>query len=190
MKIIISIVICAISFVSCNKIDSEDHLEILKDKFHGKYELVLSISKEHVDLNMDGIASNDLLSENPQLARSGIEIIIIDSDHHLFEEKWATENSQILRDDLFDPNKVYTTEGLYYGMYHNLFPFIFNEDFKTIKLLDGIYTNEVNTLISIESVAFEGNEIVKVTTIRKLYTKKGWVTTEIVSRYKRITVLT
>ena len=190
MKIILSIVICAVSFVSCNKIDSEDHLEILKDKFHGKYELVSSISKELLDLNMDGIASNDLLSENPQLARSGIEVFIIDSDHHLFEEKWATENHQISRDELFDPNKVYTTEGLYYGMYINMSSFIFNEDFKTIQLLDGVYTNEVNTLISFESVVFEGNEIVKVTTIRKLYTKKGWVTTEIISRYKRFTTLT
>ena len=179
-----------IFLISCNKNESNENLEQLKEKFHGKYEVISSISAYAVDLNMDGIASTDLLSENPEISSSGLELRILNTNNHLFEEKWPVETIVIPRGEVFDSTIYHPTYSIYYALYINTSSCRFNDDYKSIQLLEDFQQNSTNTLISMESITIEENETIKVITIRKLYTMKGWITTKIESRYKRYTTTT
>lgn len=190
MRIGLLITICAIFFISCSKNESKDRLEELKEKFHGKYELISSASKDAVDLNMDGNTSTNLLSENPEILNSGLEIRIINDNEHLFEEKWPVETIVIPRGETFDPTRYHSTYNILYASYINPSTCRFEDDLKSIQLLGDVQVNSTNKLINIESIIIEENEILKVTTIRKLYTMKGWITTQIESRYKRYSITT
>ncbi|MCZ4694600.1 hypothetical protein [Ancylomarina euxinus] len=178
-----------IFLISCNKKESKENLEQLYQKFNGNYELISSISKHAVDLNMDGRASTDLLSENPMLSESRLGIRILENDYHYFEEMWPMVSSQVRRDEVYDPNKVYSTYALSYDSYYNMSTCLFNNDYTSIQLLRDVQKDSVNTLISIESIIIEANEVIKVTAVRKLYTIEGWHTCQIESRYKRYTII-
>ncbi|PKQ63981.1 hypothetical protein BZG02_08185 [Labilibaculum filiforme] len=192
IKIGLLITICTIFLISCNQKESNEELEQLKleelkAKFHGDYKLISSDSEDAVDLNMDGTASTNLLLENPKLSESRLGIRILESvdGYHFFDEMWPMVSSQVRRDEVFDPNKVYSTYAISYDTYYNMSTCIFNEDYTSIQLLDAVKKDDVNTLISIEAIILEGNEIIKVKALRRLYTIKGWLTCQIESKYKR-----
>jgi len=197
MKIGLLITICAIFFISCCKNESNENLEQLKleelkASFHGNYELISSVSEDAVDLNMDGTNSSNLLLENPKLSESRLFIRILEAElgYHFFEEMWPMASSYVRRDEVYDPNKVYSTYALGYDSNVNSSICLFNDDCTSIQLLNDVKKDELNTLMSIESINIEENEIIKVTSIRRLYSIKGWVTTKIESRYKRYTIIT
>ncbi|MFA8433553.1 MAG: hypothetical protein ACEPOZ_03455 [Marinifilaceae bacterium] len=190
MKKGLLITICTIVFIGCNKKESNENFEQLKEEFHGKYELISSVSKDSIDLNMDGTASTNLLLENPQISNSSLEIRILNDQKQLFEEKWPVETILTPSGGTLDPGSYHSSYSILYALYINPFTCRFDDDFKSIHLLEDIRKNSTNTLISIESIIIEGNKTIKVTTIRKLYTKKGWITTKIESRYKRYTIIT
>jgi len=190
MKKGLLITICMISLIGCNKNESNENLEQLKEKFHGKYEVISSISKDAVDLNMDGIASTDLLSENPKISNAGLELRVLNTNEQLFEEKWPVETITIPRGEIFDSTSYHPTYSIYYAIHINPSFCRFDDDYKSIQLLEDFQQDWTNTLISIESIIIEENEIIKVTTIRKLYTLRGWIKTKIESRYKRYTIIT
>lgn len=190
MKKRLLITICAIFLISCNKNESNENLVQLKEKFQGKYEVISSISEDAVDLNMDGITSTDLLSENPDISNSGLELRIINDNEQLFEEKWRVETIVISRGEIFDSTNYHPTYSIYYALYSNPISCQFEDDYKSIHLLGDIQQNSTNTLISMESITIGENETIKVITIRKLYSMKGWIRTKIESRYKRYTTTT
>lgn len=190
MKKRLLITICAIFLISCNKNESNENLVQLKEKFQGKYEMISSISEDAVDLNMDGITSTDLLSENPEISNSGLELRIINENEQLFEEKWPVETIVIPRGEIFDSTSYHPTYSIYYALYSNPISCQFEDDYKSIHLLGDIQQNSTNTLISMESITIGENETIKVITIRKLYSMKGWIRTKIESRYKRYTTTT
>lgn len=189
MKKELLIALCVLIFASCSKDDAVEDSESLKAQFQGKYELISAESEIPVDMNMDGVNSTDLFKENTQLSEAAIMIKILDPEYeyHLFEEKWPMVSSQVSRDEAFDPNKEYTAYALGYDTYFNLGLFVFNADHTEIHLLEDPEKNSVNTLLSFESVMVQGNEQIKVITLRNLYTKKGWIRTKIVSKYRRYT---
>lgn len=189
MKKGLLLTLSTIILMSCTKNESNVNLAQLQDKFHGKYEVISSTSTDAVDLNMDGISSTDLLDENSEIARSGLEIRIYNDYSFSFEEKWPVEyfipgNAKV------DSTSYQSTFTINYALYCNVASFQFADHYKSIQLLGNLNQADVNTLKSVESIVIEENEIIKVTTIRKLYTKKGWVTTKIESRYKRYTSIT
>lgn len=153
--------------------------------------MISSVSEDALDLNMDGLTSTNLLLENAELSESFIGIRILDSelDYHFFEEMWPMASSQVSRNEIYDPKKVYSTDSLSYDSYYNTSTCLFNDDNTSIQLLDDVKKDAVNTLISIEEISVEENEIINVKTLRRLYTIKGWVTTKIESRYKRDTII-
>ena len=179
-----------IFLINCNKKESDEKLEQLKEKFHGKYEVISSISAYAVDLNMDGIVSTDLLSENPEISNSGLELRILNTNNQLFEEKWPVETIVVPRGEIFDSTSYHPNYSIYYALYSNPSSCRFDDNYKSIQLLGDFQQNSKNTLISIKSITIEENETIKVITIRKLYTMKGWITTKIESRYKRYTTTT
>ena len=190
MKRRLLITICSIFLISCNKNESNENFEQLKEKFQGKYEVISSISEDAVDLNMDRITSTDLLSENPEISNSGLELRLINDNEQLFEEKWPVETIVIPKGEIFDSTNYYPTYSIYYSLYCNPISCQFEDDYKSIHLLGDIQQNSTNTLISMESITIEENETIKVITIRKLYSMKGWIRTKIESRYKRYTTIT
>jgi hypothetical protein len=190
MKKGLLITICTIFLISCNKNKSNVDIEQLKEKFHGKYEVISSISEDAVDLNMDGTTSTDLLYENPEISNSGLELRILNDNEQLFEEKWPVETIVIPRGEIFDSTSFHPTYNIYYALYINPSSCRFDDVYKSIQLLDEFQQNSANTLISMESITIEENETIKVITIRKLYTMKGWITTKIETQYKRYTTTT
>lgn len=183
------IALCVLIFTSCSKDEVVEDSESLKAQFQGKYELISAESEIPVDMNMDGVSSTDLFKENAQLSEAGIMIRILDPkyEYHFFEEKWPMVSSQVSRDEVFDPNKEYSADALGYDTYFNLGLFVFNADHTEIHLLEDPEKNSVNTLLSFESVMVDGNEEIEVITHRNLYTRKGWIATKIVSKYRRYT---
>jgi hypothetical protein len=184
------ITICTIFLISCNKNESDEKLEQLKEKFHGKYEMISSTSMDAVDLNMDGITSTNLLSENPEISNSGLELRILNENEQLFEEKWPVESIVIPQGEIFDSNSYHSSYIINYALYINPSLCRFTDDYQSIELIGEIQQNSTNTLISIESIIIEENETIKVTSVRKLYTMIGWITTKIESRYTRYTIIT
>jgi hypothetical protein len=190
MKNGLLIIIFTILLVSCKKNDSNDDADLLKDQYHGKYEILSSFSEAPLDLNMDGISSNDLLSENAEISRSGLEIRIQSENSQLFDEKWPVESIVIPRGEKFDSTSYHSTYEVYYALYFNGLSCTINAKNRSIQLKDSPRQDQTNTLIEIESVSIELDNIIKVTALRKVYTKKGWVKTKIVSTYKRYTQIT
>ena len=198
MKIFLLFIACMFILVSCEKNESEDSKRpLLREKFNGKYELISSLSKTPVDLNNDGIESTNLLLENSMILFSEIEIRIPnESDSYLkdnefvFCEFWPTENDHRLKNK--EVITVYETRvyGSDYDIYGNTLIGVFAENLKncTINTLLDINDDGKNTLIEIKSIDIMENETIKVIVIRKLYTKNGWVISEIESLYKRYTV--
>jgi len=190
MRKVFSITICTILLISCEKNASNENFESLKEKFNGKYEIISSISKDAVDLNMDGIASTNLISENSEIFNAGLELKILNDSKLLFEDKWPVETILNTEDGIFDSTCYHPTYIISYSLYINPISCQFEDNYSSIKLLENIQQNSTNKLISIESITIEENETIKVITIRKLYTMKGWIKTKIESRYKRYTSLT
>ena len=200
MKNFLLFIACMFILVSCEKNESEvSKRPLLREKFNGKYELISSLSKTPVDLNNDGIESTNLLVENSMVLSSFIEIRIPnESDSYLkdnefvFCEFWPTENEHRLKNKEVIP--VYETPvfGMGYDIYGNTLIGVFAENLKTctINKLFEISDDGKNTLIEIKSIDIMENETIKVTVIRKLYTKNGWVKSDIESLYKRYTVVT
>jgi hypothetical protein len=179
------ITVCAIFLISCNKNGSNENLEQLKEKFQGKYEVISSFSEDAVDLNMDGITSSDLLSENPEIYNSVLELRIINDNEQLFEEKWPIETIVIPRGEIFDSTKYHPTYSIFYALYSNPISCQFEDDYKSIHLLSDIQQNPTNTLINVVSITIGENETITFKTIRKMYSMNGWIITKIESRYKR-----
>ncbi len=198
MKNFLLFIACMFILVSCEKNESEaSKRPLLREKFNGKYELISSLSKTSVDLNNDGIESTNLLLENSMILFSEIEIRIpnepeffLKDNEFVFCEFWPTENDHRLKNK--EVITVYETRvnGLGYDIYGNILIGEFADNLITCtinKLLD-ISDDGKNTLIEIKSIEIMENETIKVTVIRKLYTKNGWVISEIESLYKRYTV--
>lgn len=184
------LIFISIILFSCNKNESNESIEILKAKFHGKYEMISSISSEPVDLNMDSNSSINLLSENKEILDAGLEFMVLDDGNILFEEIWPVEYIGLPKGEIFDSTSYHSSYTINYANYINSATCQFDENYKSIKLVSDIYQNSTNKLIDIESISFEKNEIIEVITIRKLYTIKGWTKTKIVSQYKRFTIET
>jgi hypothetical protein len=182
------LIFISIILFSCNKDESSESIEQLKAKFHGKYEMISSISSVPVDMNMDGISSTNLLNENREILYAGLELRVLDAGSNLFEEKWPTEYISLPKGEIFDSTSYHPSYTINYANYINSAICQFDENYKSIKLLSEFYQNSTNKLIVIESITLEENEIIKVISIRKLYTMNGWTKTRIVSQYKRFTI--
>ncbi|MFA8436329.1 MAG: hypothetical protein ACEPOZ_17600 [Marinifilaceae bacterium] len=198
MKRVLFLIVCAVVFVGCDKNEvSESNRPLLKDMFNGKYELISSVSEKAVDLNNDGTSSTNLLDENSMILFSSVEIripreddVFLEENEFVFCEFWPTENDHRLVDrEVF---KVYKTR-IYsgdYDIYGNILIGRFEDDLKSGTFQQTCADDGKNTLIELKSIDVIGNETIKVTAIRRLFTMNGWVTTTIESLYKRYTPIT
>lgn len=197
MRKILSLVACACILVSCQKEDSESDIRSsLYEKFNGKYKLVSSFSNTAVDLNNDGIESFDLLNENSMIMFSTIEIKIpsnpepfLKANELVFSEFWPTENDLRFTNKSVIPVYTKPVHGPNYDIYVQTLIGKFEKDYKSCTFNTAIQNDGKNTLIKIKSVEMLKDETIKFCVDRKLFTKNGWVKTEVVSIYKRSEVL-
>lgn len=193
MKIFLLLLVCAFVLFGCED-EEMNNKPVLHEKYNGQYELFYSVSKEAVDLNNDGIESTNLLDENSMILFSTIEIRVpqdfLDNNEFVFCELWPTENNLRLKNN--EVITVYKTP--VYGWNYDLCGIIllgkFADDLKTCTLENVTENDGVSTLVDLKSLEFMENETIKIIVIRKLYTSRGWVLSEVESLYKRYTIIT
>jgi hypothetical protein len=171
-------------FISCNK-SADSRYEILKERFHGKYQITSAVSSEEVDLNMDGATSINLLEENPEILNAKIEIRITE-DYNLFEERWPNAYITVPRGEVFDSSAYHSTYTVLYALYAIHSEFQFSHDLKSIILDYPNGTEYYSLLVPFpESIEIGINDTLKVTTNRMLYTYYGWKGVKITAKYIR-----
>lgn len=190
MQKLFFVAVCAVLLMGCSKNEPSVPSKYVsfKESLRGKYKIVSSTTEKPVDLNYDGAASTNLLSENPMVKESELTIVGLHSDS--FEEKqlhysiswpvecffWRGTEAQL---------SVTRSDGYNIGI--DAFCGEIDDDFKTVWLCKDFNRYVGNTLVDLESLVVEGNGKMTVTTLRKLLTSKGWITTKIVSTYVQYT---
>jgi hypothetical protein len=107
-KLMLSLLIC-VMFISCKKEEIIDQNKVLHDKIDGLYLLNSALAKEAVDLNKDGVASNDMLKEIPNFKNSNLEIKI-GSTFKYFYILWPEQDPRQF------PSSYWNEKGLIFQM--------------------------------------------------------------------------
>jgi len=176
--------------MGCSRKDTAtDNTTQIHDQLHGKYKAISSVSNDAVDINLDGAASTDILTELPDLAMaySNLEIRIIDKNKFLLSESWPQQYlSYGANPDIYSPSVAvgYATQGIdrFFTLKENSQEILVKPD-----------TGSIPDLIKFpfpSSVTIEGPGLIKIVLVRKFYTSKGSVTTTITTVYKRFTMET
>ncbi|MDE5419785.1 hypothetical protein L3049_17480 [Labilibaculum sp. DW002] len=192
------LIACAILLIACDKSDNEvSNRPLLKEKFNGKYELISSVADKAVDLNNDGIASKNLFSENSTMYFSEIVIQIpqeedlsLKENEFCFTELWPTGNDH--RQNYKEVITTYKTpvDNPFYDLKCNIRIGHFQDDLKFCTLNNDVDEYWEKMPADFKLVEFGEDETIEITVLRNLFTKNGWVTTEIKSLYKRYTIIT
>ena len=161
----------------------------LYQSFHGKYEIISSIASEPLDLNLDGVSTTNLLTELEDVTNSRVEIRIQES--FLFVQPWPEpffsgiagtgENMPTAYDPRITVN--YAMQGV-----GRLFEF--DEKVEQILLLpDDPFTNQTR-FPRPTSIKLKPGEMVEVTINKSFYTSAGIKNVQVISLYKRFTMVT
>ena len=163
----------------------------LYQSFHGKYKIISSNASEAIDANLDGVSSTNLLTELIEIENSKIEIRIQGSTPYLFDESWPThfftgiggtgENMPAAYDPRITVN---------YLMQGAIRQFEFDEKLEQILLLqDSPYTDQIR-FPRPTSIKLKPGEIIELTINRTFYTTGGIKNVQVVTLYKRYTMVT
>lgn len=176
--------------ISCAESVNSNNNTLLKERFHGKYEVLSAISEVAVDLNMDGITSNNLFNENDEVNNAKIEIRL-ENENKLFIERWPIEWLGVGSGEI-DSSKYDSSISYSYAHYSITSEFEFANSDQQISLIDTelIYDNygRVDRRFAFpESIIIDNDDIIIVITNRYLYTSSGYLQSRITARYKRFT---
>lgn len=184
---------------SNNEPAPNENVDALHQQFHGRYEIVSSISSEPVDVNLDGRSSVDLLQEYPYLKEHFLQITIQGPDKYtpkrvfLFTQFWPEQylslksvgewTGQVVA---YEPNSMVN-----FAMQTASRTFTFSSDLKEIQVIPTQDKTE-------NSFRWQRPELVMVdvsdyvTTInkRRLYTTSGVKDVVITTLYRRYTTVT
>ena len=167
---------CAGLIASCDHhVSAPDETKQVYEQLHGKYKAVSSVSSEAVDVNLDGTATNNILSEIPELEQCDLEIRIVDKNNYLLAQFWPAQFFGYGPEPAgYDPSLVvkYAMQGETHA-------------FSLRRTDDHIEVNGGNVVVTIE-----GEDTVKVVIMKRLYTSAGWKTTFITTVYSRYTMRT
>ena len=182
--IVLFLLACKPDSVPANK-----DVKKLYQSFHGKYEIISSIASEPLDLNLDGVPSTNLLTELQDIANSRVEIRIQES--FFFYQIWpepffsgiggSGENMPTTYDPRVTVN--YAMQGV-----GRLFEF--DERVKQILLLaDGPFINQTR-FPRPTSIKLMPDQMVEITINKAFYTSAGIKNVQVVSLYRRYTMVT
>ncbi|SDE88055.1 hypothetical protein SAMN04487996_107270 [Dyadobacter soli] len=180
------------------QIEEARKLAALQDQFHGKYRLISAVADQNVDINMDGFASNNLLTEIPELQLENhpniVELRIYGPNHiianagFLLSQGWPEQY-------IWNNNKEWDggpdfeyKDGLSvsYANQGTVRQFTFTEDLKEITVQRNTNENPFRW-VAPESVKINNAGLLHFVNKRYLYTKEGVKQVTIQSVYQRFT---
>ena len=192
MKILFPVVLVmgVSTLSSCQKsVEPSEDTSALHDRFHGQYKIISATTEKAVDLNRDGQASTDLLTEIPLLGanQSRLNILIRENNLKWFEDHWP--QPIIARNWNYNsPDSVMLT-----GYLYNPLPRDFTFDKPVANLLvepGPVDKADGGRTPAPENVAIENDGQLRVTTLRLLYIGRSWQPIRIITVYKRFTSTT
>lgn len=191
MKKLVYPLLVAAALGGCQKsaVEPSEDTATLRNRFHGQYIIVSSTAGQAVDLNRDGQASTDLLTEIPNLGRkqSTLNVLIRDNGLKWFEDFWPLP--AITRNwNYSNPDSVMVA-----GYLYNPVPRDFTFDKAVTNLLVEPGAADKATggrTPAPESVTIEGDGQLRVVTLRLLYIGRTWQPVRIITVYKRFTSIT
>jgi hypothetical protein len=185
--------------LSAPEIIEAQKVAALQNQFHGKYQIVSSVSNEAVDVNMDGVTSTDLFQE--------IDILPSEKNYHfdvevriygpnpmsagpayIFSQSWPEQYIRIENEEWtggpgLNYNPSLRMDFLRQGTSRQ---FYFSEDLKFLNVLPGDKENPYRWAIP-ESVGVDPAGRLVIVNKRYLYTKNGVKQVSITSVYERFT---
>lgn len=179
----------ALSSCQKNAVEPSEDTTVLHDRFHGQYSIVSATANRAVDLNRDGQASTDLLTEIPNLGRkqSTLNVLIRDNGLKWFEDLWPLP--ALTRNwNYSSPDSMMVS-----GYLYNPVPRDFTFDKAVANLLvEPGAADKANggRTPAPESVVIEDDGQLRVVTLRLLYINRTWQPVRITTVYKRFTSTT
>jgi len=191
MRKLIPLLLAVSTLSNCQKntVEPNEDTSALHDRFHGQYSIVSATAEKAVDLNRDGQASTDLLTEIPNLGlpQSRLNVFIRENGLKWFEDSWP--QPYIGRNwNYSSPDSV-----MVYNYLYNPLPrdFTFDEAVTSLLVEPGP-ADKANggRTPAPESVTIEGDGQLRVVTRRLLYIGRSWQPVRIITVYKRFTSIT
>ncbi|RZK13258.1 MAG: hypothetical protein EOO56_27575 [Hymenobacter sp.] len=172
-----------------NTTEPSEDTAALHDRFHGQYSIVSATADRAVDLNRDGRASTDLLTEIPDLGLNQSRLLVLIRDNGLkwFEDSWP--QPIIARNwNYSSPDSVMLNGYLYSPMPRD---FTFDKNVTSLLVEPGPADKaDGGRRAAPEKVTIEGDGQLRVVTLRLLYIGRSWQFVRIVTVYKRFTSTT
>ena len=187
MRRIIHLLLCSFAILGCSRDAAPDETSQIHERLNGKYKAVSSISSETVDVNLDGTASINILTEIPELGQSNLEIRIVSKQKSLFCQFWPQQLFAYgINPTGYDPSLSvnYANQGI---------SRIFSLDDSQSSLQLAPDTSPLPDLDRFPfpvSVTIEEPESIRVVISKRLYTSAGWKTVTITTLYERYTKIT
>ncbi|UHG89840.1 hypothetical protein [Spirosoma oryzicola] len=186
-----------ISAVGCQQTlaPNEDFIS-LHERFHGKYRPVSSVASEAVDANFDGKPSTDMLVELRDLATTDLRIDINGPSVHRSERFFGFYHAwpeQYVRNPYTNKEPVAydSLATVNYNWQAVSRQFDFDKDIRQMQLKpDNEPLPDPEQFAPPKAVTIEAGDRVKIINSKRLYTRSGWKTVEIVTVYKRYTTVT
>jgi hypothetical protein len=185
---ILCLVICSV-LISCKKEPKVDQDQVLQDRFNGKYRLLSATSDQSVDVNMDGRASQDLLTEIPNLQNSYLELKFIErpifnnkeDNAPLFIFSWQEQDLSYE----YDKNKPW----VYYVNQSYPFHFSFNSGNTEIISIPAreMTTAEAERFVVPKTLRILKDDKLQTSFVKKVYTNSGFKLLTIQLLYERWT---
>lgn len=189
-----------VGVIGCSPNDPTAKLNVLQERFHGKYKAISSISSEALDVNLDGKASTDMLLEIPELSKpyqNYLELRIYGPSKHsstasfLFVQWWPEQYIWVNNEEWkwqpinYDPNLIVN-----YAMQGATRTFSFSPSLDKI-LLDPIdYADNSLRWKRPESVTIVGEHTIQIVNKKTLYSRNGVKEVIITTLYERFTTVT
>ncbi len=176
-----------------------EDVDVLHQRFHGKYEIVSSTSNEPVDINLDGRSSTDMFQEYPYLLENNLRIDIYGPNKYntkrvfLFDQMWPEQYLRIpsgldWQGQLLDYEPGATVD---FAEQPATRAFTFSPDVKQLVVIPSTDATEKSFRWQRpESATVEGDDYIRTINKRRLYTRAGVKDVLITTLYKRYTMTT
>ncbi len=182
-------ILCIVIVIGCKKSGSIDNTNQnnaqISQRFKGKYSIVSATSNKQIDVNLDGVKSDDMLQEIPNLKYSYLELRLSDNlKNNLFEQFWQNQAFPYgSKPTAYDPNFY-----LQYANQATVGTFNFNSTLTRLEVNKGdtALQKEFPLPKLIEVIS---NDQIHIPTEKTLYTKSGMVPVTIDVIYKRFTTV-
>ena len=182
----------------CMPKDFPPNNSALRERFHGKYQAISSISREPLDVNMDGRASVDMIQEIPALAnnsQSYLELRLYGTGAKGFNSgflftQWWPEQSIWVNDKKWDLQPIAYDPDLIvnYGMDGAVRFFLFAQDKLVLDPDD--YDDNLLRWKRPDDITVVGEHRIRVINKKILYTRNGVKEVVITTVYERYTTIT